>query len=314
MSTILASLLGAPNTRSHTPQMMERGLRMIFGTEYKLHDSGYLERIYNVSGSEKKTESDIVSSALGVAIATAEGGEPTFDAMQEVWKVQYTHVKYTLGCEFTEEAIDDNLYWQLANVAGKELAKSMAYTRQVNAFDIFNDLTATVYNVNSTNYALLSTTHFMVNGSTWSNRPTAATGLGVEALEERLQAWTTGMVTQRGFKYDFKPTLLMVGASDQIMAKRLVNSINRPVSNNNDPNVIRTDWDLEVFVNPHLTDDGRWFLFAPKANTALVHFDRKRANVRRYDAGDSGNLKMVSSMRNSHGASHVSGIAGSPGS
>lgn len=314
MSTILSSLLGSPNTRSHTPQQMERGLRMIWGTEYPLHDSGMLEQIYTVKGSEKKTESDIVTAELGVAIATSEGADPTFDAMQEVWKVQATHVKYTLGLEFTEEAIEDNLYQNLMQTGGRALARSMAYTRQVQAFSNFNDLTEVIYNVNSTDYGLLSTTHFMVNGSTWSNRPSVATGLSIESLEERLQAWTVGMVTQRGFKYNFRPEILMVGAADESLAFRLVNSPNRPQGADNDKNWVQSQRSLKVVVNPHMTDDGRWFLLAAKQNTKLTHFDRVKAGIRRFDNNPTGNRQFISRMRISKMCAGAEGISGSPGS
>ncbi len=308
------ALLGSPGTRSHFPDLLERGVRMVFADEFEIADSGVLEQIYTVKGSEKKSEKDVVTAGTGQLLPKTEGATPTYDNIQQAWTKTYTHTTWSLGLEFTEEAMEDNLYMSLASVAGRELAMASAYTRQVQAFDIFNDLTSTVYTAEGTNYALLSTTHFRVDGGTWSNRPTTATLLSIEALEAALQAWTTGMVDQRGRKYLIRPKILMVGAQDEFLAKRLVmTSQGRPQGSDNDINAIR-DRDLTVMVNPHLTEDGRWFLIAPKGRQALTQFDRVKAGVRRDTHFDSGNLKFICRQRMSHGTSHVTGIYGSPAS
>lgn len=306
-------ILSAPVTRSHSPALLERGVRMVFMDEYQLYDSGHVEEIYSIKGSEKKTETDVVMAGIGQALPKAEGSPITFDAIQQSYTKTYTHSTFALGLEFTEESIEDNLYLDLLPVASRELGQKMAYTRQVQGFDIFNDLTTTVYTAGGSNYTLLSTSHYREDGGTWSNRPTTATQLSVEALEERLQAWTTGMLDHRGLKYNFRPAVLMVGAGDEGMALRLTQAVGRPQSADNDPNALIRNRGLRVVVNPHLTDDGRWFLLADKRHTRLVHFDRKKAAINRWDANDSGNVKFRARMRISHGASGVEGISGSPG-
>lgn len=308
------SLLGSPNTRAHFPSLLERGIRKVFGDFYPRYDSGILEEVYTVTGSEKATETDVVTADLGQALPKPEGAGVQFDALQEVWKTVYTHVTWALGLEFTEESIEDNLYMSLMQRGGRALARAMSYTRQVQAFDIFNDLTKTVYTVGTTNYPLLSSSHFMLNGSTWQNQPGTATGLSVEALEERLQAWTINMVDQRGLKMNTRPGVLLVGASDEMLAHRIVASTLRPQSHDNDVNAIKDLRRLRVVVNPHMTDDGRWFLIGAKEDTALVQFDRVAPGIKRWDSGDAGNVKMRCRMRISHGAAHPYAIMGSPGS
>jgi hypothetical protein len=305
------ALLGAPTTRAHYIDLTERGVRKVFAEGYKVLDSGYIERVYNVVSSEKRQETDVVVAGLGAALPKTEGASPYFDSMQEAWKVVYLHLTWALGIVFTEEAIEDNLYMNLAATGGQELANALAYTRQVQAWDLFNDLTTTAYTAGGTNYPILSTTHYRVDGGTWSNRPASSTGLSIEALETALQQWTSGMLDQRGRKYDARPAILVVGPSDEFLAKRLVNSTLRPQTHDNDVNAIR-DRNLEVFVNPHMTDDGRWFLLAPKERTGLTYFDRVAPMVRRYDTGDTGNIAMVARMRNSHGMSNPGGVYGSP--
>ena len=76
--------------------------------------------------------------------------------------------------------------------------------------------------------------------------------------------------------------------------------------------VIRTKSNLTVFVNDFLSDDGRWFLLAPKKNTGLFYFNRKKTEMRRRDDQRTGNMLMIGRYRESHGASHPMGIFGTP--
>jgi hypothetical protein len=307
-----SALLGGPNTRAHMSDLLERGVRAVFVDQFPLYDSGIIEKIYNVSGSEKKTETDVVIAGLGVALPKAEGNAPELDAMQEAWKVVFTHLTWALACEYTEESIEDNLYLNLANISGKELAQALAYTRQVQGHDIFNNPTDStnypIYTAGGTAKPLLSTTHYRIDGGTWSNKFAVTTALSVSALETLIQSWMTGMLDQRGRKFDVQPDKLMVGASNLFLAQRLLNSTGRPQSADNDLNAIKGL--MDPFASPHLTDDGRYFAFAPKERTGLRHFDRVKPGIRSYDEGSTGNLKKAGRMRISHGASYATGIYG----
>ena len=304
------ALTGTPMGRSHIATLLERGIRKVFIDEYELVDKQY-QMIYNSTGSSKRQERDVKTAGLGTFQLKTEGNAPYFDAGQEAYSKQYVHNTYALGTEITEEGIEDDLYGYYESI-GRELGKAAGYTRQVEAMDLFNNLSATVYTAEGTNYALLSTTHFRVDGGTWANRFTNATDFSPEALEAGLTLFRTDQKDQRGRKKTARPRVLMVGPSDAWAAWRATESINRPGGNDNDPNVIRTKANLEVFVCDFLSDDGRWFLLAPKEQTGLVYFDRASTEMKRRDDSRTGNLLMIGRYRESHGASHPEGIFGSP--
>lgn len=308
------TLLGPPNTRFHTPEALEKGIRAFFGSELPIWDDGILEKIFNVTTSSKMTESTVVEADLGQAVVKAEGGPPASDALQEVYKQQTTHVTYALMVEFTEEAIEDNLYEQIVPRAGRALARSMGYTRQVQAFSFFNDLTETIYTYNGTGYQLLEYQgHPLLVGGTWSNRPENAATLSQASLEERLTAWATGMLDHRGFKVRSTPKFLMVGPSNWLLAHRLLKSVHRPQSADNDVNPVKDLYDLEPLLNPHMTDDGRWFLIGDKRSTNLRFYDRVKAGTDRFTDGPTGNIRIRARMRFSKEVPAAYGIMGSPG-
>lgn len=303
------ALIGSPMTRAHIPDLLELGIRQVFVDEYELIDN-QLEEIYPVVESRKKTESDVVTAGLGTFQLKSEGNQPTFDNGQEAWKKSYTHNTFALGVEITEEGMEDDLYDFYMSM-GRELGKAGAYTQQVDAFDLFNNLSATVYTAGGTNYTLLSTTHFRVDGGTWANKPAISTDLSIESLETFLTNWRTNMVDQRGRKLTIRPEVLMVGPSDEWVAHRLLMTEQRPFSADNDVNAVRERRSLRPFVADFMTDDSRWFLLANKMATGLRYNLRAKREMRRRDDPRTGNLLMIGRYRESHGASHVYGLYGS---
>lgn len=304
------ALAGTPMTRNHIPDLLELGIRKAYIDMSDLIPSQY-EFIYNINVSKKKTETEVVTGGLGLFQQKAEGASPYFDNGQEAWSKAYVANCWSLGIEVTKEGMEDDLYNYYTSMGG-ELGKSGRYTMNVEAWDLFNSLSATVYTAGGSNYTLLSTTHFRVDGGTWSNRPTVATDLSIESLETLLTQWRTGMVDQRGRKLGMQPKYLMVGPSDESIAYRILNSDKRPFGNDNDPNFVKTQRNLQVLVADYMTDDGRWFLLADKPYTGLQYNLRVGQEMERRDDSRTGNMLMVARYRESHGASHTGGIMGSP--
>ena len=304
------ALLGSPMTRNHITALLEVGIRKVYSDEYDLIGSQY-EPLYNVKPSKKSTETEAVMGGLGLFQPKAEGASPYFDNGQQAWTKVYTAATWALGIEITKEGIEDDLYDFYVGL-GKDLGKSAIYTQNVEAMDLFNSLSATVYSAGGSNYTLLSTSHFRIDGGTWSNRPSVAADLSLESLELALASWRTGMVDQRGRKIGIRPKILLVGPSDESVAKRIVYSTQRPFGNDNDPNVYIKEHNLQVMVSDYITDDGRWFLLADKRNTGLCYNMRVNKEMERRDDTRTGNMLMVGRYRESHGASHVHGVYGSP--
>lgn len=292
------------------PYLLELGVREVFLNDFRLQPQTFQE-IYNIKSSRKYKETDVVTGGLGLFEPKIEGDPPLFDNGGVAYAKEFIHATWALGFEVTEEGMEDDLYGWYKRLGG-ELGRAAAYTQDVEAYDLFNDLSATVYRAGSTNYTLLSTSHYRLDGGTWSNRPATAVDLSQESLEAALQAWTTTMLDQRGRKLDMRPAVLVVGPSDEFLAHRLIDSIQRPFSNDNDINPINKLRKLRVHVAPHLVDDGRWFLLAPKEQTGLVWFRRVATQMKRYPDPASGNERFVSRYRESHGTPHVTGVYGSP--
>lgn len=298
------------HTRSNFTDLHERGIANVFLNEYPLHDTGILEQFFNVESSVKKKETEVMVAGLGTAVPISEGGDPTYDAMEQAWKVEYEHTANGLAIEFTFESIQDNLYLTLAKEGARELAKALAYTRQVQAMSFLNDETETIYSYGGTAYSLLETAHPLTNGSTWRNRRDADVVLSQEALEDAIQAYASEMVDLRGRKINVEPAFLMHGPADRFLVNRLLNSAQRAQSADNDINPLK-DLNIRPLLNRHLTNDYRWFLMPPKQNHRLKFWDRNKAFMKRVDSGSNWNVRMMAYQRYSKGATSAEGIWGS---
>lgn len=297
-------------TTSNVPDFLERGLRHVYFNEVKEAVKQF-PQIYRIDGSVKGQETEGVMAGLGTFFLKAQGAPPQQDSGAEAWKKVYTHSTYALQTRITLEAMEDELYGVFPEF-GRELARAAVYTQEVNAMDLFNNAgTATVYTAGGSNFTLLSTAQFRADGGTWSNQLASNADLTIESLEALLNQWSSGMLDQRGRKLAIQPTRLVVGTDDRFNALRIVNAIQRPFTADNDPNTIRA-LNLEVLVMTHMTNDGRWFLLAPKEETAILWFNRRPISLQRESDGlATGNLVITGSYRESHGATHVTGIAGS---
>jgi hypothetical protein len=301
---------GGTTTRANLGALMERGVRKVVFDQWDRYPNKY-EQIYNMLRADKKTITDAVMTGFGVMPQKTEGAQITYDSLQQAWTRAYNIRTYAMGFEVTKEAMQDDLYGYVVQ-AGKEMGRTAKYTKNVEAWSTFNNLSDTIYTADGTNYTLLSTTHYRKDGGTWSNRPTNPVDLTIESLEAALTQFTTGMLDQRGRKFDIPPQWLLVGATDEFVGCRLLKSDQRPFSNNNDPNTIRTERNLTLMRAEHMTDDTRWFLVGDKADTGLNYFDRMDLAVERNDDPRTGNMLLSAWWRADWGATHVTAIWGSP--
>jgi hypothetical protein len=305
----MPAIIGPPTTRAHAPLLLDRGLRNVFFQQHELSDTDY-ELIYTVEESDKQTERDVVMAPLGTLFPKNEGDAPIFDSGQQFYSKLYTHLTWALGWEVTEEAIEDELYGWLKAMA-KELAVTAGYTRAVQALAHLNNGSAAAYTVDSTDYTLLNTAHPLITGGTWSNTFASNTDLGLESLETALQRWNGEMVDPRGRKVTYPPKYLCVGTSDEGIARRLLQTMNRPGGNDNDVNWIRTNRNLELIVFKHMTNDTRWYLIADPMYTTARYNNRRPTRMRRGSEDRSGNLLEIVSYRVSHGVASAQGHFGS---
>lgn len=309
-------LLGAPTSRAHISSALEANLRKGFVEAYDIvsKDLKY-PKIYDTMDSDIKTERFAVYSGYGTFAQVAEGGAPTYDSAQEAWNKALTAKQFMLGVQVTRVALEDDLHGILRKSIrgqGAALIDVAMYTKERDALDLFNSYltSGTAYTAGGSNYPVLSTSHFRVDGDTWSNKPASSIDFNIEALEYAITHWIANQKNQRGQINRSMPTTLMVGPADAMLAMRVVKSMKYPTSSNNDPNPAGEMID-EIIVHPLLTNDGRWLLFGPKAKRRLPYIERVKPGVEKLPDGDNLNVRFVGRYREEHGLVDPTNIWGS---
>lgn len=311
------AIAGSPVTRQHfvdaTEANMQKGF--VLGAP---DVPGYHARIYVVENAQYRIERQVVFSGFDTYQSKTEGAVVQQDSFDQAWRMNYEIATRGLGVKVTWEANMDDPHGIVAAMTrvGGELRQVADYTIERDAMDLFNTYmtsgaTGRTYTADSTNYGLLSTTHFRNDGGTWSNRPDSHIDLSIENLEFAISHWIANQVNQRGQKTMTAPECLLVGPSDIPLARRLLKSYGRPQSNVNDPNVVG-DWLKEVIGHPLLTNDRRWFMLGPQAKRGLRWFWRMKPQVVRWlDKDEAGNAVFAGLYREQHGLTFANELWGS---
>lgn len=293
---------------------LEPGLNKVFGEEYKNYDMEHKE-IFSMENSKRAFEEEVLFVGFDVAPTKNEGEAITYDEASESWVARYNHVTIALAFALTEEAMEDNLYVPLATRLTKELARSMAQTKQIRGANVLNNAFSSSY-TGGDGKELLATDHPLWTGGTLSNEPSTASDLSEAALEQALID-IAGFTDDRGKRIAAQGKKLIIPRQLEFVACRLLSpaATMRVGTADNDINAIVNKGYLPggYVVNHFLTDTDAWFITTDVPN-GLKMFNR--VNMQRGMEGDfeTGNVRYKARERYSFGWSDFRGMYGSPGS
>lgn len=298
----------APFLTTNETDLLERGLRLVLFRQFE-RATGEYEPLYNLKDADKAVMSDVDMFGVAQYGLKTEGDPPDYDNLGEAYKKQYTIFTYGLGIKASKESIDDELYGFTAKF-GAEMGDAARYTMEILAMAPLNNLSLTQYTAEGTNYPLFSTTHYRADGGTRSNRLSSGADLDTTSIELGLTQFRQQMLDHRGNKMRIRPKQLWVGAQDEWNAMRILNSVQRAYTPDNDANVVKNMLDLHVLT--HMTDDKRWVLAADKSKHTLTFFTKQGLEVNREtDGTGSGNMIMSCTFRVAVGATGPLGLLAS---
>jgi len=297
-------------SRAQLVKELEPGLNALFGLEYKNYANEHAE-IFNSENSDRAFEEEVMLSGFGNATVKPEGGSVNYDAAQETFTARYTHETLALAFSITEEAIEDNLYDRLASRYTKALARSMANSKQVKAANVLNRAFNSSY-TGGDGLELCSTAHVIVSGTEQNELSTAA-DLNETSLEQAMID-IAALTDERGLKIAAKGMKMVVPSALQFTAERLMKSVGRVGTADNDINAIKNMGMVPqgYVVNHYLTDTDAFFIKTDVPN-GLKHFTRAPIKTAMEGDFETGNVRYKARERYSFGWSDWRGIFGSPG-
>jgi len=208
-------------SRQQLAKELEPGLNALFGLEYARYDNEHAE-IFVTESSDRAFEEEVMLSGFANAPTKQEGAAVVFDQANEAFTARYTHETVALAFAITEEAIEDNLYDRLAGRYTRALARSMSHTKQVKAAAVLNNAQITTV-LGGDGVPLISASHPLSNGGTFSNVLATAADLNETSLEQMLID-IAGFVDERGLRIAAQGRKMIIPKELQFTAERILKS------------------------------------------------------------------------------------------
>ncbi len=295
-------------TRSAHPDALWPGVKAWFGLSYDKEPATYT-KFFEQMESDKFQERVVEATTFGLAPVKTESAPIQYDSDGEGYTSIFQHVVYALGYIVTEEELEDNQYEQISRARAANLAWSMATTAEFVHANVFNRGFNSAFPIGD-GQPLFSATHPTGSGSQ-SNLLTAA-DFSEAAMEDATKA-TWRLQNNRGFPINAGVRRIIINPEDAFTVTRVLNSVLRSGTNNNDINALNAMGIVpEVVVDKYLTDTDSWYV-QTDVNNGLQTYWRRRTTLAKDNEFDTGNARAKASMRFSAGVGDFRAVLGNPG-
>jgi hypothetical protein len=288
------------------------GVNRWFGTSYNMYPPQWTE-IFDQYTSNKNFERDMLHAGLGTFRVKPELSPVSYDDMSQVRNIDYQHITYALGFIMSREAMEDNLYDQLAESRSKELGKKARITQEILAATWMGRVFDSNY-LQADGKVFCATDHPLKRGGTASNRPSSGVDFSELALENAIID-IKQQVDETGNRIGLRPVKLIVPQALQFDVERVMGNRDRPATADRDINAIVSLGYLPQApaVNNFFTDQDAWFI-KTDATDGLKHFMRRAIEFSIDNPEfDTENVRYKCTFRQSLGGSDWRALWGSPG-
>lgn len=294
-------------TRSAHPDALWPGVKAWFGIEYDKVPATW-SKIFTKATSNKYQERIAEGTTFGLAPTKAEASPIQYDSDQEGYVAIFQHAVYALGYIVTREELEDDLYEEVSRARSGNLAWSMQTTAEYVHANVFNRGFNPNYPIGD-GAAFFSAAHPTLSGNQ-SNLLTAA-DFSEAAMEDATKAvWA--FKNSRGFPINAGVKALIIPPNVAFNATRVLNSVLRSGTNNNDINALNAMGIVpNIIVDKYLSSNNAWFVQTDVPN-GLLSMWRRQVELERDNDFDTENAKAKSTMRFACGPADWRSALGNP--
>lgn len=301
-------------SRGTIPQFtgLQKGLVKSFGMAYADWKPFYPE-MFEVLQSDQQFEEETLMSGLGLAQQKTEGGNFSYDSMAQGFTKRYQHTTYSNGFQITFEAIDDGKASVIGDMKTKAIKWSLIHTLELLSANVYNNAFDTAY-TGGDSLNLCSTSHTITAG-TLSNRASTDQDLSETSLTQAMVD-IGNFTDDRGLRIYAQPRKLITKMDTPMFdANRLLHSVNRVSTTNNDINVIRNMgmFPEGTLANPYLTDADAWFILTD-VKDGMKLFMRRNFEFKQENEFSTMGMNFVGFFRVGLGWTDYRAVYGSQGS
>jgi hypothetical protein len=276
------------------PKALWPGVKEWFGLAYNEIPTQYTEA-FKTETSDKSFEEMVEATGFGLAPVKAEGSAISYDSHTQQSTTRFTNVVYGLGYIVTREELEDNKYAELSRGRSAALKFSMRQTKEVVHANVFNRAFSSSY-LGGDGKELCATDHPVVAG-TQSNELNPGADFSEAALEDLLVQISNAR-NSRGLRIALTGKKLLVPPELQFTANRVVNSVLRPGTANNDVNAMRHMGMVPdgVFVWQYLDQTDDWVV-KTDCPAGMISFQRRKLELEKDNDFDTENAKAKATER-----------------
>lgn len=295
-------------TRSAHPDALWPGVKAWFGLEYDKVPATW-SKIFEKMSSTKFQERIAEGTTFGLAPTKTETAPIQYDSDAEGYVAIFQHVVYGLGYIVTQEELEDNQYQEVSQARSANLAWSMRTTAEFVHANVLNRGFDSNYPIGD-GQPLFSASHPTLSGNQ-SNLLTAA-DFSEAAMEDATKAvWR--LQNNRGFPINGGVKRVIINPEDAFTVTRVLNSVLRSGTNNNDINALNAMGIVpDVVVDKYLTDTDSWYVQTDVPN-GLISMWRRDVTLSKDNDFDTENAKAKATMRFSAGAADWRATLGNTG-
>jgi hypothetical protein len=300
----------ALTTTGNHPKALWPGVLGWFGTSYATHDKEYTQ-LFDFKSSSKKYEEIVENTTYGLAPVKPEGSGVVYDSNIQGVTSRFTNVAYGLGYVVTREELADNLYMEVSKARAANLAFSMNQTRENVGANVYNRAFSGTY-LGADGSSLIASDHSALTGGNQSNILSTNADFSEAALED-LTIQIMNAKNSKNLRIALRPTCLIGNVAQVYEFERVLKSVLRVGTADNDPNALRNLGAIpKVVTNHYLTDTDAWFI-RTNAPNGLIWFDRESLEFTKDKDFDTDNAKAKAYMRFTTGWADWRGIYGTSG-
>lgn len=167
-----------------------------------------------------------------------DGMPVTYDSGGTLFIQRYNYKVYGLAFALTKVLVEDGDHIQIGQTYAEHLAKSMIETKETLCANILNRSFNGSY-TGGDGVSLVSTSHPIANGSTYSNQLAVAAAMSQTSVEQLL-IQIRNAVDANGKRIRLTPTKLVSGPSNIFQAEVILKSVLRSGTADNDINPVKS--------------------------------------------------------------------------
>ena len=189
-------------------------------------------------GIARNYHEEPVLYGLPAAPELPDGAAVTYQAGGVLFLARYIYKVYGLAFALTKVLVEDGDHIRIGSTFSRHLAQSLIETKETLCANIINRAHTAGYE-GGDGVTLISASHPLATGGTWSNQLTTAAALSQTSLEQML-IQIRNAVDSNGKKIRLTPTQIVTAPSNMFQAEVLLKSVLRAGTANNDVNPVKS--------------------------------------------------------------------------